>query len=54
MSKNTKKYSQGTTKTLFEKAQKDAAELARKYDASVVWMGGNHYIVIKDGKEIRI
>lgn len=40
-----------------EKAQKDSIELAREYGVSrscVVWIGDNHYIVCKDGKEIRI
>lgn len=40
-----------------EKARKEKIILAKKYDVSVssiVWMGGNHYIVVKDGKEIRI
>ena len=40
-----------------EKAQRDRAELAREYSvslSSVVWIGDNRYIVIKNGKEIRI
>ena len=40
-----------------DKAQKDRKELAKEYDVSesaIVWMGDNKYIVIKDGKEIRI
>lgn len=40
-----------------EKAQRDCAELAREYNvslSSVVWIGDNKYIVIKNGKEIRI
>ena len=40
-----------------EKAHKDRTELARQYDVSpscVVWIGDNHYIVCKNGKEIRI
>lgn len=40
-----------------EKAIKDKAELAEKYGVStsaIVWIGDNHYIVVKDGKEIRI
>ena len=40
-----------------EKAQKDKSELAKSYGISssaIVWMGNNHYIVVKDGKEIRI
>lgn len=54
MSKNTRKYSQIATRALLEKAQKDAAALARKYDAAVVWMGNNRYILIKDGVEVKI
>ena len=40
-----------------EKAVRDREELARVYNVSVsavVWMGDNKYIVVKDGKEIRI
>ena len=34
-----------------EKASKHARELEKKYNSSVVWMGGNKFIVVKDGKE---
>ena len=40
-----------------EKAAKDRIELAEEYGvstSSIVWIGDNHYIVIKDGKEIKI
>lgn len=40
-----------------EKACKDRLELAAEYGVSasaVVWIGDNHYIVVKDGNEIRI
>ena len=40
-----------------EKATKDKKELAEIYGVSVssiVWIGNNKYIVIKDGKEIII
>ena len=37
-----------------EKASKQARELEKKYNASVVWMGGNKFIVIKDGKEMAV
>lgn len=40
-----------------EKAIKDKAELAKQYSvpiSAIVWIGDNHYIVVKDGKEIRI
>lgn len=40
-----------------EKAQRDREKLAQSYDvsiSSVVWIGDNKYIVIKDGEEIRI
>ena len=42
---------------VIEKAKRDKAELAKEYDvptSAVVWIGDNKYIVIKDGKEIRI
>lgn len=40
-----------------EKAVKDKEELAKSYDvpvSSVIWIGNNKYIVVKDGKQIRI
>lgn len=40
-----------------EKAIKDKNELAEMYGvsvSSVIWIGDNKYIVIKDGKEIII
>lgn len=40
-----------------DKAMRDKQELAEEYNVSVsavVWLGDNKYIVIKDGKEIRI
>lgn len=40
-----------------EKAIKDKAELAKQYDvsiSSIVWIGDNKYIVVKDGIEIKI
>ena len=40
-----------------EKAITDKAELAKQYDvsiSSIVWIGDNKYIVVKDGKEIKI
>ncbi len=40
-----------------EKAQKDKEHIAAAYDvptSAVIWLGNNKYIVIKDGKEIRI
>lgn len=39
------------------KAQKDKAELAEEYSVPVsciVWIGDNHYIIVKDGHEIRV
>jgi hypothetical protein len=42
---------------VIEKAFKDRKELAEEYGVStsaVVWIGDNRYIVVKDGKEIRI
>ena len=37
-----------------EKASKHARELEKKYNAPVVWMGKNKFIVVKDGKEITV
>lgn len=40
-----------------EKAIKDKKELAEMYGvsiSSIVWIGNNKYIIIKDGKEIII
>lgn len=42
---------------MIEKAEKDRMELAKEYDvspSSIVWIGDNHYIVVKDGAEIKI
>lgn len=39
---------------VIEKASKQARKLERDYNASVVWMGDNRFIVVKDGKEIRV
>lgn len=42
---------------MIEKSHKDRQELAKQYNvspSSVVWIGDNRYIVVKDGKEIRI
>ena len=40
-----------------DKAKKDRVELSIEYGvaiSSIVWIGDNHYIVVKDGKEIYI
>lgn len=40
-----------------EKAQRDCEELAREYNvprSSVIWIGDNKYIVIRNGETIRI
>ena len=37
-----------------EKASKQARELEKKYNAPVVWMGKNKFIIVKDGKEIAV
>lgn len=40
-----------------EKAKKDRTELAKEYgvpESAVVWIGDNKYIIVKDGKEIRL
>ena len=42
---------------VIEKAMKDKNKLAKEYDvpiSSIVWLGDNHYIIVKDRKEIRI
>ena len=42
---------------LQDKIQKDRTELALSYEVaetSIVYIGDNHYIVVKDGMEIRI
>ena len=43
--------------TAIIKAEKDKRELSKIYNVSVssiVWVGNNKYIVVKDGKEILI
>lgn len=42
---------------MIEKAHNDTKEIAKQYNvapSAVVWIGDNHYIVVKDDKEIRI
>ena len=42
---------------LIGKANRDRKELSREYgvsENSIVWIGNNRYIIIIDGKEIRI
>lgn len=44
-------------KTSIDKAIKDKQELAKEYGvsaSSIVWIGDNKYIVVKDGEQIRI
>ena len=37
-----------------EITSKKSRQLEAEYNASVVWIGGNRFIVVKDGKEIRV
>lgn len=40
-----------------DKAIMDKIALATEYDVPVsciVWIGNNHYVIVKDGREIRI
>ena len=40
-----------------EKAIADKRELSKQYNvpiSAIVWIGDNHYIVVKDGREIKI
>jgi len=42
---------------LWEKVSKDKEELSKSYNvpvSSVVYIGDNKYIVVKDGREIKI
>lgn len=42
---------------LLDKIRKDKEELAKSYDvviSAIVYIGNNKYIVVKDGREIRI
>ena len=42
------------TEKAIEKASKYVSELEKKYNAPVVWMGENKFIVVKNGKEIMV
>ena len=42
------------TEKAIEKASKYARELEKKYNAPVVWMGKNKFIIVKNGKEIMV
>ena len=40
-----------------EKAISDKKDLSKQYGvpvSAIVWIGDNHYIVVKDGREIKI
>lgn len=40
-----------------EKAMSDKVDLAKEYGvsiSSIIWIGDNHYILVKDGVEIKI
>ena len=40
-----------------EMAMQRKVELSKQYGvpiSSIVWMGGNYYIIVKDGREIRV
>lgn len=42
---------------IIAKARKDVEELAKQYDtdiSSIVWIGNNKYIIVKNGKQIYI
>lgn len=42
---------------MIRSAQIKKDQLSQKYNvpiSSIVWIGNNHYIVVKDGNEIRI
>ena len=42
---------------LWDKVRQDKKELAKSYNvdaSSIVYIGDNKYIVVKDGKEIRV
>lgn len=40
-----------------EKAVQRKVELSKQYGvptSSIVWIGGNHYIIVKDSQEIKV
>jgi hypothetical protein len=42
---------------MIEKATTDKVKIAKEYgisESNIVWIGDNHYIIVKDGNEIRI
>lgn len=44
-----------TTADFFiEDAQRKAEQLKKEYNAPVIWIGDNHFIVVKEGNEIKI
>ena len=46
-----------TTEQMIEYAQKRKLAISKKYDvpvSSIVWMGDNSFILVKDGEQIRI
>lgn len=44
-------------KIAIERALQRKVELSKQYGvpiSSIVWTGGNHYIIVKDGREIKV
>lgn len=42
---------------ILDKVRKDKEQLSEFYGvpaSSIVWMGNNHYMVVKDGESIRV
>ena len=40
-----------------DRAMQRKVELSKQYGvpiSSIVWMGGNHYIIVKDSQEIKV
>ena len=51
------KISAKAAEILIQRAHEYSVELAEIYNvpiSSIVWMGSNHYIIVKDGEEIKI
>lgn len=43
-----------STEKAIENAQKLSEQLRQRYNAQVVWMGSNRFIIVKGGQEIKI
>ena len=47
-------YNQRRAEKAIERARIKRIQLEHKYNGAAVWMGGDCFIIVKDGKEIEV